>query len=141
MHKNVKCECGTSLITRWYCITIISPNILHAKWQKNLHPSSCFITCSHINSSHRSIEIVLECNFPEYQEPFNVKHKSISQMEMYPKLTRQFFFAWLLTFLISHHFWRLMLTVASKVSLTALYHTGSYLNSVIYYNRENIRLN
>ena len=24
----------------------------------------CFIKCSHINSSHRSIEIVLKCNFP-----------------------------------------------------------------------------
>ena len=137
MHKNVKCECHFSDFSHQiasYCITIISSNILHARWQKSVrHPRH---VSSHVHTLIPHISIYWNCikvQFPLYQETSNISDSVPHRKWRCIKISQgSSFFAWLLTFLISHHFWRLLLTVTRKVSLTALYSTMLHLNDKIW---------
>ena len=72
----------------------------------------CFIKCSHINSSHRSIEIVLKCNFPYtrshqiYPTAFHIVNGDVSKFHKAVLFSRDFWLfdlSSLLTFAVDSH--------------------------------------
>ena len=129
--RNVKCHVSdfSHHITSSHCITIISSNILHARWQKSVrHPRHI---SSHVHTLIPHISIYWNCikvQFPSYQEPSNVKHVSYVVVNGDVSKTRK------VKFFFSRDFWLFWSLITFDVCCWQSVVKVSFDFSIKYYN-------